>query len=129
MMFRFRKKSTLKLSAYFRTIQTENNRKIVLDEYSSDVILLSSVETVEQLNTLAFVAEQVISLENHKEAKEEIEEIISCLFADVREEEKGNTQAMLERKDRWYEEVRSIDALGCLFRMRNLGFEKNEVVV
>jgi len=113
-----------KSNCFFKTIQTENNRKIILDEYSADVMLLTAINSSEQLNSLAFVAEQMISKEDHRELKVEIEEIIYHLFSDTKNSNKDkDTMMILERKDRWYEEVRVIDALCCMFRMRNIKFK------
>lgn len=48
----------------FRSVTSENQKKIVLDEYSADITLLTTLISDYQLNTLSFMMEQLLTNKN-----------------------------------------------------------------
>ncbi len=108
-------------NCFFRTVHAENNRKIVLDNYTADVMSLTTITTNEQLNSLAFVMEKLLAKLDNDELKKDVSLAVEQIFAN---ESKNNNEfaMMITRKDRWYEEIRNIDAICCINRMRGVKF-------
>lgn len=104
-------------NCFFRTVHTENNRKIILDSYTADVMSLTAVTTNEQLNALAFVMEKLLAKLDHDEIKKEVSLAVEQIFAAG-----SQNYNIIMRKDRWYEEIRNIDAICCINRMRGIKF-------
>ena len=95
---------------YFTTVETENRKKIILDEYSADITLLTAITSDSQLNTLMHVSERLLTDKNadSEELLEKIEHVIQGILSDT-----GSG---------WYEQIRPIDAFCCINRMRGLRF-------
>ena len=113
-------KETTQPFLYFRKVETENEKKIILDEYTSDITLLTALVSGNQLNTLTCVMEHLLG---DKEADDD--ELI--------EKVKKYTQRMLQEQDtaslvpeaaqRFYEDLRPIDVFCCVNRMRGVNFQ------
>lgn len=118
-------KQTTQAFLYFRSVETENEKKIVLDEYSADITLLTAIQRSDQMNALACVMEQLLT---DKEAGslqllEKVGEITQKTFGG----EGFRSHSLLpDTAWRWYEEIRPLDAYCCANRMRGLLFAKME---
>lgn len=105
---------------YFRTLETENEKMILLDEYSSDISMQTALITKYQLNSLATLMERLLT---NKEIDQEklftyIKEITNKLF------DRQNTENLIpDVAYRFYDDVRPIDVLCCLNRMRGVKFK------
>lgn len=105
---------------YFRSVETENEKKIILDEYSADITLLTALISVNQMNTLAYVMEKLLTDKevNSEELMQKIRNITQKIFSGAME-----TEPLLpDAAQRFYEEIRSIDAFCCVNHMRGLHF-------
>lgn len=106
---------------FFHSVATENDKKIILDECSADITLLTSISTNYQINTLASVMNQMLT---DKEADnddiiEKARNAVKRIFGSGEFEVAYTTPI-------WYEEIRPLDAFCCANRMRGLNFiEKN----
>ncbi len=108
---------------YFRSVKTENEKKIILDEYNADITLLSALISGNQLNTLACVMEGLLT-DKEVDNAELLEKIEGCTKKMLTE---NDTSSLLpEAAQRFYEEIRSIDAFCCANRMRGLCFKTFE---
>lgn len=111
-------------NCFFRTVHTENNRKIILDNYTADVMSLTAITTNEQLNSLAFVMEKLLAKIDNDEMKNDVSLAVEKIFL-IDSKNNHEFAMMITRKDRWYEEIRNIDALCCINRMRGVKFCSN----
>ena len=112
-------KETSKPFLYFRSVETENEKKIILDEYSADITLLTALISGNQLNTLACVMERLLTDKEADSAEllEKVEEYTAKMLTD------NDTSSLIpETAQRFYEEIRPIDAFCCVNRMRGLFF-------
>ncbi len=116
-------KETSKPFLYFRSVETENEKKIILDEYSADITFLTSLVSGYQLNTLACVMERLLTDKeaDSSELLEKVKEYTAKMLTD------NDTSSLIpEAAHRFYEEIRSIDAFCCVNRMRGLRFKTGE---
>ena len=110
---------TSKPFLYFRNVETENEKKIILDEYSADITLLTALISGNQLNTLSCVMERLLTDKDADNAEllEKVEEYTAKMLTD------NDTSSLIpETAQRFYEEIRPIDAFCCVNRMRGLFF-------
>lgn len=105
---------------YFRTVQTENEKKIILDEYNSDVSFQTALITKYQLNSLAWLMEKILT-------NKEIDNIeLFSYIKDITGNMLDNQVSELVIPDiahRFYDNVRPIDVLCCINRMRGVHFK------
>ena len=112
-------KETSKPFLYFRSVETENEKKIILDEYSADITLLTALISGNQLNPLSCVMERLLTDKDADNAEllEKVEEYTAKMLTD------NDTSSLIpETAQRFYEEIRPIDAFCCVNRMRGLFF-------
>lgn len=112
-------KETTKPFLYFRSVETENEKKIILDEYSADITLLTALISGNQLNTLACVMERLLTDKeaDNLELLEKAKNYTAIMLTD------NDTSSLVpEAAQRFYEEIRPIDAFCCVNRMRGLLF-------
>lgn len=116
-------KETTQPFLYFRKVETENEKKIILDEYAADITLLTALRSGNQLNTLACVMERLLA---DKEADKE--ELLEKARRAVRRMlgERDTASMVPEAAQRFYEDIRPIDAFCCANRMRGLVFGSGE---
>ena len=108
---------------FFRSVETENEKKIILDDYSADITLLTSVTTGDQVNTLACVMEQLLT--DKKSDNEEVIDKATIFTNSVFNKEGFKSKSLLANTVlRWYEEIRPLDAFCCANRMRGLNFSE-----
>lgn len=108
---------------YFNFAITENEKKIILDDYSADITSLTALTTPERLNTLMSVMEKTLT---DKEA--DSEELLRKLDYYTKrtlgyEETNGEFRPNGEGQ-RFYTEIRPIDAWCCINRMRGVSFKR-----
>ncbi|MBO4697682.1 MAG: hypothetical protein J5643_10480 [Lachnospiraceae bacterium] len=104
---------------FFRTVSTENNRMIFVGNYRADVLPLSAIRSTEQLNSLACAMELLLSQTEDFEIREIAERITADIVSDDTRPRTG-LERMLAAANRWYEEIRPIDVICCLSRMRGV---------
>ena len=112
-------KETAKPFLYFQSVETENEKKIILDEYSADITLLTAFISGNQLNTLACVMERLLTDKeaDNLELLEKVKNYTAIMLTD------NDTSSLVpEAAQRFYEEIRPIDAFCCVNRMRGLLF-------
>ncbi|MBR6478256.1 MAG: hypothetical protein IKS85_07390, partial [Lachnospiraceae bacterium] len=94
-------------------------KKVILDEYSADVTMLTALSTHEQLCTVTVAMERLLTDPSGKnrEVLENVREFLEDLFV------KGKTGSIMPETQSWfYEEIRPLDALCCINRMRGATF-------
>lgn len=115
-------KETTQPFLYFRRVETENEKKIILDEYSANITLLTALVSGYQLNTLACVMEQLLTDKEADNADllEKVEQCTAKMFM-------GDHIPSLipETARRFYEDIRPLDAFCCANRMRGLHFKRD----
>lgn len=112
---------------YFQTINTENAKKIVLDEYSSDITLLTSLISENQLSMLAYIMEQFLILKDTD--KQELPQIINNLAEKLFSDNDGEFITSYNFKaERWFENIRMIDVFCAVSRMRGLHFKNYQQI-
>jgi len=104
---------------FFRTVNTENNRMIFIGDYRADILPLSAISSTEQLNSLACAMELLLSRTSDFEIREAAEQITADIVSDDTRPRTG-LERMLVATNRWYEEIRPIDVICCLNRMRGI---------
>lgn len=104
---------------YFKNVEIEQDKKIVLDEYSADISYLTTIISKSQLNSLLLFMEKILT--NKELYKENLFEYIKKLNFYEHNENKNNIN-MFENSFKFYEQVRSIDILFCINRMRGVSF-------
>ena len=105
-------------------LQTENEKKIILDRYSADITLLTALISGDQLNTLACVMERLLT---DKEAGngELLDKAgqYTALALDKMQTENGVSSLLPEMARLFFGEIRPIDVFCCVNRMRGLRFQ------
>ncbi len=117
-------KETTQPFLFFKTIKTENNKLISLDEYVSDITSLTQIKNSYQINMLASIVEMI--LVDKEAGKKEMKEIIMEKLTSAYSNNKFNQGTyMTSGEHRWYEEVRIVDILCTINRMRGISFSSN----
>lgn len=109
---------------YFRTVETQNERKIILDEYSADITYLTALTSKYQLNTLTCAIEQLMNdmKSSHDEMIVKAKEIITNMFSS-----EFKTESLIpDSVYQFYENIRPLDVFCCANRMRGLRFINRE---
>lgn len=103
----------------FRTVNTENAQMIYVGRNSADVLALSAIISNDQLNSLAYAMERLLSRGETFEIAEAASEIVSEL---LKEDLRPATSfdRMTASVHRFFEEVRPIDIVCALSRMRGV---------
>ena len=104
---------------YFQTVETENERKIILDEYSADITLLTALTTGRQMNLLANIMEGLLT--DMEADSEDVMQKIKGILDKVLSGGKWKGNSVLpDTKRLFYEEIRPLDAFCGLSRMRGV---------
>ena len=104
---------------YFQTVETENERKIILDEYSADITLLTAITTGRQMNLLANIMEGLLT--DMEADSEDVMQKIKGILDKVLSGGKWKGNSVLpDTKRLFYEEIRPLDAFCGLSRMRGV---------
>ncbi|MBQ9488512.1 MAG: hypothetical protein IKO03_03850 [Lachnospiraceae bacterium] len=113
-------KETSQPFLFFRTVETENEKKVILDEYSADVTMLTAMTSHEQLCTLTVIMEHLLT--DLSGAEHEILENVKAFLEELLT--RGKTGSIMPETQCWfYEEIRPLDALCCINRMRGVTFK------
>jgi len=112
-------KETSQAFLYFQKVETENEKKIILDENTADITLLTALVSGCQLNTLAGVMELLLTDKETDEA-ELLEKAETYTKKMIQEQDTGSLVPTAARQ--FYEEIRPIDVFCCANRMRGLHF-------
>lgn len=106
---------------YFRSVASENAKKIILDEFSADITLLTALVSENQLNSLAYLMEQLLTDREADRAEliKVTDEIASIMYLPDINDRMLSYSFKIER---WFEAVRPIDIFCCANRMRGLTF-------
>lgn len=121
-------RQTTQAFLYFRSVETENEKKIILDEYSADITLLTSVLSSDQMNTLACVMEQLLTDKEVDDA--ELIEKSTIIAAQIFNGSEFESRSLLaDTKLRWYADIRPLDIFCCANRMRGLSFYSKADVI
>ncbi len=100
---------------YSECIKIENARYIKIDEYVSDVTKVTAISTDEQINSLTYLLEKILGDESgDTELLSKCSKYVSQLFDDS----KNTTLSNSHKYDLWLEEVRVLDLLMTVCRMR-----------
>jgi len=104
---------------YFHSVITENEKKIVLDEYSADITNLTALSTPERLNTVMSVMEKILT-DKEADSEELLQKLIHYTdrvlgFSEEKKEFHVNVS-----EQRFYSQIRPIDAWCCINRMRGV---------
>ncbi len=112
-------KETTQPFLYVRNVETENEKKIILDEHTADITHLTAITVGNQMNMLAFICEKLLCV---KDA--DGEELLALAETHMdRAFDAEDTSALVpEAAQRFYEEIRPIEIYNCLNRMRGLRF-------
>ena len=112
-------KATLQPFLYFRSVITENEKKIVLDDYSSDITDLTALTTPDRLNMLMSVMEKLLT-DKEADTEELLQRIIRHIDHTIGLEDSDDGISLCEREQRFYTQIRPIDAWCCINRMRGV---------
>lgn len=106
---------------FFRSVVTENEKKIVLDDFSADITHLTALSTADQLNTLSWIMESILTDQEASsvELMDKLREKIENAFG---EENQNRSGSILAAEQRFCSEIRPLDAWCCLNRMRGVHF-------
>ena len=110
-----------KIETYFHSVITENEKKIVLDEYSSDITNLTALTTPERLNTVMRVMEKILT-DKEADSEELLQKMIDYTNQTTGFENEKNGFHMNESEQRFFSQIRPIDAWCCINRMRGIRF-------
>lgn len=114
-------KATTQPFLYFHSVITENEKKIVLDEYSSDITNLTALTTPERLNTVMSVMEKILT-DKEADSEELLQKIISYTNRTMGFENEKKEFHINESEQRFFSQIRPIDAWCCINRMRGVQF-------
>ena len=118
---RLQPRTTTQPFLYFRSVITENEKKILLDEYSADITNLTALSTPERLNTVMCVMEKILT-DKEADSEELFRKLINYTnivlgFSDEKDEFHVNVS-----EQRFYSQIRPMDAWCCINRMRGVKF-------
>ena len=117
-------RETNKPFLYFRAVEVQNEKKIIMDGYTADITYLTALTSKYQLNTLTCALEQLMNdmESSHEEMIVKAEEIITNMFSG-----KFKTGSLIPGSEyQFYEHIRPLDVLCCANRMRGLNFINRE---
>ena len=110
-------RATSQAFLYFRSVITENEKKIVLDDYSSDITDLTALTTADRLNMLMNVMEKLLT-DKEADSEELLQRIIRLTDHTIGHEDESDVFSSGEREQRFYTQIRPVDAWCCINRMR-----------
>lgn len=107
----------------FRSVVTENEKKIVLDDFSADITHLTALITADQLNTLSLIMESILTDQEASsvELMDKLREKLENVF---RGENQNRSGSPLAAEQLFCSVIRPLDAWCCLNRMRGVHFEE-----
>lgn len=115
-------KSTTQPFLYFHSVITENEKKIVLDDYSSDITNLTALTTPERLNTVMSVMEKLLT-DKEADSGGLLQKIIYYTDRTIGVNDDNKEFHINESEQRFFTQIRPIDAWCCINRMRGVRFD------
>lgn len=109
---------------FFCSVVTENEKKIVLDDFSADITHLTALSTADQLNTLSWIMESVLT-DHETSSVELMDKLREKLENAFGEENQNRSGSLLAEEQRFCAEIRPLDAWCCINRMRGVRFDLN----
>lgn len=104
-----------------KTVCTEDSKKAVCGKYVSDLTMVLSVETSEQLQTIACAMRKLLSnMENESEDLADFADRFQQHLFEILSDEMQHTETAY--REWWLDEVRKEDLLMGLLRMRGMRF-------
>lgn len=103
---------------YFHTVETENEKKIIIDEYNVDITLLTAIISTPQVNSITYALLLLLQDINSDESDmlSRIKKLLSNLF----NEEQYVYSSVSIASEKWYEEIRPLDVFYCICRMKGI---------
>lgn len=92
-----------------------------MDEYSSDITNLTALTTPERLNTVMSVMEKILT-DKEADSEELLQKIISYTNRTMDFENEKKEFHINESEQRFFSQIRPIDAWCCINRMRGVQF-------
>lgn len=116
-------KATTQEFLYIRSAITENEKKIILDDYSADITSLTALTTPERLNTLMSVMEKTLT-DKEADSYELFCKLVYYTNRTLGYEDNNGEFCINGAGQVFYSEIRPIDAWCCINRMRGVGFKR-----
>lgn len=112
-------KETTQPFLYVRNVETENEKKIILDDHVADITHLTAIINSYQMNMLAFLCEKLLCV---KDADREELLTLAEKYMDRAFDAEDTSLLVPETAQRFYEEIRPMEVYNCINRMRGLRF-------
>ena len=106
---------------FFRSVVTENEKKIVLDDYSADITNLTALTTPERLNTVMRVMEALLT-DKEADSEELLSKVTFYTNRAIGSDEKTSEFVIGDSSQKFYSQIRPIDAWCCINRMLGVEF-------
>ncbi len=101
---------------YSECVQIENARYIKIDDYVSDITKITSIISDEQINSLTYLLEKILADENENaDLLKRCNDVVERLFNVTKETTLSNSH----KYELWLEDVREVDLLTTVCRMRS----------
>lgn len=96
----------------------------MLDDFSADITHLTALSTADQLNTLSWIMESVLTDQevSSVELMDKLREKLENAFGEGNQNRSGS---LLAEEQRFCSEIRPLDAWCCINRMRGVRFDMN----
>ena len=117
-------KETTQEFLYFRSAITENEKKIVLDDYSADITSLTVLTTPDRLNTLLSVMKKTLT-DKEADSDELLGKLDYYTKSILGYEETNGEFCVIGEGQNFYTEIRPIEAWCCINRMRGVSFKRS----
>lgn len=103
---------------FFQTVETENERNIIIDEYNVDITLLTAIVSTPQVNSITYALLQLLQdiTSDEDDILSKIKKLLSSFFS----EEQNVYSSVSIDSGKWYEEVRPLDVFYCICRMKGI---------
>jgi predicted ABC-class ATPase len=109
---------TDKQFVFFRTVTAQNQKTIMLDEYSADITLLTSLVTDGQLNHLAAIMEKLLGNKNPENT--DLMGFVNDVLNNNAAWQQDFVSSYNFKAERWFEDVRAIDVFCAISRLRGI---------
>ncbi|MBP5659892.1 MAG: AAA family ATPase, partial [Lachnospiraceae bacterium] len=106
---------------FFRSVVTENEKKIVLDNYSADITNLTALNTPDRLNTVMRIMESLLT-DKEADSDELLPKITFYIDRAIGSDEESSEFVIKESSQKFYSQIRPIDAWCCINRMLGVEF-------
>lgn len=116
-------KVTEKEFLYFKDIFVENERMIIMDDYSLDTRNLTTILNRYQLNTIAKVLEKIFTI---KESKKD--DLVSLINQNFDNNISKYENFIFQDEFRYFEEIRKIDIYNAINRTRGIVLKRGEEI-